>query len=220
MRVLDLAGGQPIRFPAINEHKRVTALVFHPNGNWLAGATEKHIYVWAVDSASATQPLTLVETLALDPKDPGDSTHALAIDPAGKTLVIGGAGRHPVAELRRSPPQRRLSRALQNGLNAPRRTPADTLAIGGDNTDVVDLWNTKQQRIAGGFPSLHRTVRALLFSGDGRYLFTGGDDMRARRWDLGRGFWTSLLELLAMPPASMSSTAASMPWRLPRTSTR
>ena len=195
VRVLDLAG-QPIRFPAINEHKRVTALVFHPNGNWLAGATEKHIYVWAVDSASATQPLTLVETLALDPKDPGDSTHALAIDPAGKTLVIGGAGWIRLWSF----DDHRLSDAYPvhcTMVDALAFDPGgDLLAIGGDNTDVVDLWNTKQQRIAGGFPSLHRTVRALLFSGDGRYLFTGGDDMRARRWDLRTpGFWTSPLEL-------------------------
>ncbi len=62
--------------------------------------------------------------------------------------------------------------------------------------------------VALRFGSSHRTVRAMVFSSDGRWLYSGGDDHQVAVWDLETGFQVERIVGHEGPVTSLALSAA------------
>ena len=191
VRLWDTATWKEIaRLPHLNT---VRGLAWAPDGARLfSGTADDVIYAWEVRSG------TLLATL----RGHRNTVHALAITPDGRTLVSGAADQtlrlwslaastsSNVLSLDRSdePPTRWESYGIHPGpeVMAVAASPDGHLVASAHRDSAIRLWSLPSGHELTRLPSPAATTYAVVFSRDGRYLYSGGDDDAIHRWDLAR----------------------------------
>ena len=128
--------------------------------------------------------------------------HALAVTPDGGTLVSGAADQTlrvwslasstsaGVLALDRSdePPTRWESYGVHPGpeVMAVAANPGGRLVASAHRDSAIRLWSLPSGREITRLPSPAATTYAVVFSRDGRYLYSGGDDDAIHKWDIAR----------------------------------
>jgi WD40 repeat protein len=171
----------------------VRGLAWAPDGARLfTGTADDIIYAWDVARAS------LLATL----RGHRNTVHALAVTPDGGTLVSGAADQtlrvwslaastsSSVLALDRSdePPTRWEQYGIHPGpeVMAVAASPDGRLVASAHRDSAIRLWTLPNGHELTRLASPAATTYAVVFSRDGRFLYSGGDDRVIHKWDIAR----------------------------------
>jgi WD40 repeat protein len=191
VRLWDARTWQPLRM--LSHDNTVRGLAFTPDGARLfTGTADDAIYAWDVASG------TLVGTL----RGHRNTVHALAVTADGRTLVSGAADQTlrlwnlaatssaSVLSLDRT--DEPVGRWEQYGIYPGPEVMAVAASVDGrlvasaHRDSPIRLWSLPGGTPLARVPSPAETSYAVVFSRDGRYLYSGGDDDAIYRWDVSR----------------------------------
>ena len=171
----------------------VRGLAFSPDGARLfTGTADDVIYAWDVATG------TLVGTL----RGHQNTVHALAVTADGRTLVSGAADQtlrlwnlaptasNTVLSLDRT--DEPVGRWERYGVYPGPEVMAVAASVDGrlvasaHRDSPIRLWSLPGGTPVARVPSPAETSYAVVFSRDGRFLYSGGDDDAIYRWDVSR----------------------------------
>jgi WD40 repeat protein len=171
----------------------VRGMAWSPDGARLfTGTADDVIYAWDVATG------TLLGTL----EGHQNTVHALAVTADGRTLVSGAADQtlrlwslaptasSAVLSLDRAddPVGRWEHYGIYPGpeVMAVAATLDGRMVASAHRDSPIRLWGLPDGRPLARIPSPSPSTYAVVFSRDGRYLYSGGDDNVIYRWDVGR----------------------------------
>jgi WD40 repeat protein len=191
VRLWDARTWQPLQ--TLSHANTVRGLAFTPDGKRLfTGTADDIIYAWDVSTG------TLVGTL----RGHQNTVHALAVTPDGRTLVSGAADQtlrlwnlasttsESVLSLDRT--DEPVGRWEHYGIYPGPEVMAVAASVDGrlvasaHRDSPIRLWSLPGGTPVARVPSPAETSYAVVFSRDGRYLYSGGDDDAIYRWDVSR----------------------------------
>jgi WD40 repeat protein len=191
VRLWDTATWQLLR--VLPHDNTVRGMAFAPDGVRLfTGTADDVIYAWDVATG------TLLTTL----RGHRNTVHALAITADGRTLVSGAADQTlrlwslaptaSAAVLALDRTDEPVTRWEQYGIYpgpevmAVAATRDGRLVASAHRDSPIRLWSLPAGAPLAKIASPAATTYAVVFSRDGRYLYSGGDDNAIYRWDVGR----------------------------------
>jgi WD40 repeat protein len=174
--------GEPQRaFLGVESH--LTAVACSPDGRYVvAGGAggDSTARVWEVGTgkqvAHLRSEMADVTCLQFSP----DGKQIASAQSSGVARVWDWAAGRQVHALR--------DRATTGWLRSVAFSPSGNQLAAGDEAGVIRVWSTADGKLAHTLPARHRAgVDAIVFSLDGKSLFTGGWDHTIRCWDLTAG---------------------------------
>jgi RNA polymerase sigma factor (sigma-70 family) len=176
-------------------------LVFSPDGRWLAaGGPSRQLCLWDVARGTLHWELPLKAGQAIERFAFSPNGRVLATIQADRTValyeVVSGGPRARLGE----PDPKRRKVYMTDGSRSPadaaqmRRDAPVCLAISPDGgylalaqeTPEIHLWDVREGREVGQLSGHAGGVVSLLFTPDGKHLFSGGTDTTVLTWDLTR----------------------------------
>jgi len=191
VRLWDTATWKPVT--VLPHGNTVRGLAWSPDGRRLfSGTADDVIYAW--DAATGAQLGTL--------RGHRNTVHALAVTPDGGTLVSGAAdqtlrlwslaGSASPAVLALDRRDEPASRWEHYGIHpgpevmAVAASPDGHLVASAHRDSAIRLWALPSGREITRLPSPAATTYAVVFSRDGRFLSSGGDDDAIHKRDIAR----------------------------------
>lgn len=170
----------PVVLPHEND---VWRAVFSADGKQVATASaDKFVKLWRLDGTAIIQPWQASASA-------GGVTD-IAIDPKGRFLISGSAGRSVrVYDLERNAQVENVSEAQRDTITAVAFSSNGEYAISASADQTVALWQTEAfkhatKKIEPVTQWIHRgTVTSAAFSPSGRWVVTSCDDGFVRLWD-------------------------------------
>jgi WD40 repeat protein len=172
----------------------VTAFAFAPDSASVASAGYQSSDVWLWDVPGGDPKLLIPGAVE------GCSVEALAYDPTGRLLAVGGIdflatggsdGRVALWDVI----DRRAVLHFAGGTTALVFSPDGTRLAGATLLRVVNVWDVATGETVVKLTGHVDTVTCVAFSPNGRFLVTGSDDRTVRLWDPASGKQLGLVEL-------------------------
>lgn len=165
----------------------VNVFKFSPDGSRLASLSEPNdITVWDVDQQ---KPLLTVDGPTCYSVD-GDAHHgALDFAPDGKALVVGGSNdRLQVVDLASGKMIFEIAGEHGEAVLSVAWSPDGSVIASGSgyNGGPIRLWEAASGKPAGMLEGHTSSLYELIFSADGRRLYSASGDQTIRIWDVGQ----------------------------------
>lgn len=163
----------------------VSAIAFSSDGRFVLTASKEHAAIlWSVDRGKEIRKFEGLES----------TIACVAFLPDGKSAVTGGSDRTVrIWDLHSGQELNRLTDSMPIGSLAisPKGDLIATTAAwdywGQAAPNAAHLWDRQSGQIIRSFGEPGKTVRAVAFSPDGKWLATASDDHTARLWDVATG---------------------------------
>jgi WD40 repeat protein/cell division protein FtsL len=162
---------------------RVLVLKFSPDGTRLASlSVPDELTVWEVDQWAVVRRIRGVRLVA---------THIGAMDfsPDSKALVIGDADHHlRVFDLTSGNTDVNIPEAHSEGITAVAWSPTGSVIASGSgySASPIRLWDAASGTPLGTLEGHTGWICKLIFSTDGRRLYSASGDQTIRIWDVGQ----------------------------------
>ncbi len=172
----------------------ITVLAFSPDSATLASAGLRSSDVWLWDVASGEPLLMLPDVVE------GCSVEALAFQPSGRLLAIGGidwlAARGAEGRIVLwDRDQRQTVAILAGGTGSLSFHPSGRRLAAATLTQSIAIWDVDARQQRRELTGHLDAVTCLAYSPDGRWLASGSDDRTVRLWDADSGAPRGLMEL-------------------------
>ncbi len=181
-RVWDLRAADPSAQPLVlRQGERVGAVVFSPDGRWLATASGLDVRLWDLQAANPSDSF-------IDLSGHSDVVLALAFSPDGNWLASGGRDSSArLWNLRSDPIESVTLAGHTDWVNALAFSPDGSLLATASSDRTARLWDLRSgdpSHDAVVLSGHNAAIHAVAFSGDGAWIATGSDDGTARLWSL------------------------------------
>jgi WD40 repeat protein len=172
-------------FRRLEEHtKPVRSAVFHPQGDWLATASDdRRILFW---SLSASEKLWEWQA----PNKVG----TLALSPDGKRLASAGTDNDVTLWEVSTGKVLRTLKGHTNAIPGLAFSPDGNLLASAAYDNTAQLWDLKTGKVRHVLQGHTDTVEFVAFSPDGRRLATSSSDTHIRLWDVESGQAIAVLQ--------------------------
>uniref|UniRef100_A0A6B2L7A8 Uncharacterized protein n=1 Tax=Arcella intermedia TaxID=1963864 RepID=A0A6B2L7A8_9EUKA len=174
-------------YASLKHNAQITCLTFSPDGKVLAsGDSESGIQLWDVDKKSIMKVLKCDE----------GGIMSIIFTSDGKTLISSGDQRYIAFwDMERM-------QCVQK-IVVKYATPAMAVSPGGDilasaSSSNIQLWDLKTKELKGEIMVHSDNVKAIVFSPDGRWLATGGDDKAIHLYEIQKKDNSTLYSLQAV----------------------
>jgi WD40 repeat protein len=165
--------------PEAAESSTLEAIAFHPKMNWLAvggldwlatGGSDGALCLWDLD---AREKISTIR----------EGVTSLAFDPAGRFIGVGTL-KQQVALFDVKDMRKVLDLpGHQDRIGAVRFSPDGNWLVSGSDDCTIRVWNVLTGRIAVA-RQFDAAVQSIVFSDDGRYLYTGNGNTTCYRLEL------------------------------------
>ena len=162
-------------FTGHDEKQPVRAVVFHPQGKWLATAgDDKQIILWSLDGK-------LIDKWLAD-----SEVWALAINNAGNLLASGGTDK--IVTIRNLiTNQQQILNGHQGAIAGLAFSPNDKLLASASYDRTAQLWQVNDGKMLRQLKAHTGNVQQVVFSPNGELLATGSDDETINLWQVATG---------------------------------
>jgi WD40 repeat protein len=184
LKLWDLSSGMQLRTLSAQDHK-VKGVAFSPDGHLLAtaGGRDQDVKLWDAESGRE------IRTLSYRRSGARADLEAIKVEfsPDGEWLAAAGNDNSVTAW--------EVSSGTSAGVFHPSNGLDSVVAVHmhahlaasvDPDTESVIIWNLESGKSVGTLSGHTDVLRTLVFSGDGRYLVSGGRDV-AKVWDVARG---------------------------------
>lgn len=165
------------------EGDKVLVLKFSPDGKWLAGISfsnrVQEVVVWQVSQWTVVHRLRGGRFQSF--------WSALDFSPDGKALAIGDANqRLQVVDLASGTTKFSIPQAHSEGITALAWSPEGSIIASGSGFSggTIQLWNAASGKPLDGLEGHTSWICELVFSVDGRRLYSASGDQTIRIWDV------------------------------------
>ncbi|MCP4695717.1 MAG: hypothetical protein GY862_02540 [Gammaproteobacteria bacterium] len=176
LAIFDVSSGELLYRPK-GHIRDINALVFDPQGRWLAGAGGgKRIVLWSLPDFENTGEWRISTQI-----------YALAINSEG-TFLAGGGDDNSVGLWEMETGNQLFSlQGHTKNISALAFSPSEKLLVSASYDGTVRLWDITAQKTMRTLEGHPGGVESLAFSPDGMRLATGGDDNSVRLWGVASG---------------------------------
>ena len=157
--------------------KKVSSVVFHPNGsNIITASPDSQIRVWSLPQASTTHMIRAHEgpVTALSLHATGDYLLSTSTD---ETWVFSDISTGVVVT-------KAGDLETPHALTTAQFHPDGLIFATGTTDSLIKIWDLKEKSNVANFPGHSGHISAIAFSENGYYLATGADDSTIKLWDL------------------------------------
>jgi WD40 repeat protein len=171
----DVSSGKVLR-PLKGHTDMILSLAFSPDGKWLAsGSYDNSVLLWEAASGQIAQNL----------KSHTGGVNEVAFSPNGKKIA-SASDDQTVIVWDTGTGQALLTIHDEESMTSAAFSPdGKTLATAA--VVYLKLWDSVTGKLLRELDGHHQSVRKLIFSKDGKSLFTGSIDTTVRKWDLASG---------------------------------